>query len=632
MFVVSVRERGKEEHRFTFKKPLVVIGRLSSNDIMLPKRNVSKKHSKIEAGPDNRVIVADLGSTNGTYINGKKILEPTPLREGDKIFVGDYIITVDVVDEKAAVDASGVAVPVEKPEGRPAGEERHMQPTASDVEVAMLREEMQRLGLPLEPGADIGGPSTVVIDPSEVPTALPPEPLREPSTLRMSASDPARRAEPVPMDADQMTLRTARPVERAPAAEEILDIPVIEEVAPERAAVQPAGPLPAAAPAPRTITAPEAPASRPTVPTFPRQPLPVAPAAAGPRVLDDVYPEVEAAFLEWSRNAPTEPSRREAVEKVMGLLAAKLGKDVTAIDLDAVAPQVLGELTGLGAVETLLEDPAVGEVFVTPNGRIIAYDWHGRTATSSASLTCPEAVRSLARRVVEVTGHKETHGVVEDHLADATCVKVVLPFPGCGDACVRFVRPFQSEMSLWKLVELGVLSGDAANRLRQAVEAGRSIFVAGRESALNSQLLAALLEAVPAQRKVLVAGDRFNRVPTTARAAFRLRGTDEAELLETALALDAQVLVADQAAGDGAAMLVEVAALAQACMLVSLRTHNASALPSLLGAGSAHPEAELLRLLDLLEPLVVVTGSEKVEGLYLLSAKGSPARLTPFAG
>jgi len=94
MISVSLSEKGGEAKQLQFDKSEVKIGRVQGNDVVLPKGNVSKRHCviRIEAG---RFLAEDTKSTNGTYINGRKIAEPIQIFQGDKIYIGDFIIRVE---------------------------------------------------------------------------------------------------------------------------------------------------------------------------------------------------------------------------------------------------------------------------------------------------------------------------------------------------------------------------------------------------------------------------------------------------------------------------------------------------------------------------------------------------------
>ena len=87
-FAVVIHEKGGQPRRQDFDKNEVTIGRVQGNDIVLPKQNVSKKHSRIVV-KDGKFIIVDLKSTNGTYVNGRKIASPMVIKETDKIYIGD---------------------------------------------------------------------------------------------------------------------------------------------------------------------------------------------------------------------------------------------------------------------------------------------------------------------------------------------------------------------------------------------------------------------------------------------------------------------------------------------------------------------------------------------------------------
>jgi pilus assembly protein CpaF len=94
MYAVVITEEGGARRRLAFSKPELTVGRVQGNDIVLSKRNVSKQHARLTLKDDQPVVV-DLNSTNGTWVNGRKITAPCPLKQGDKIYIADFIITLE---------------------------------------------------------------------------------------------------------------------------------------------------------------------------------------------------------------------------------------------------------------------------------------------------------------------------------------------------------------------------------------------------------------------------------------------------------------------------------------------------------------------------------------------------------
>ena len=92
----------------------IVIGRSSELDMVLVEDMVSRRHAKI-AVEDGDIFLEDLGSTNGSFVNGEKISR-TKLGEGDRILIGTSIIKVvasdgsaSAVDAKAKMDAAAAS-------------------------------------------------------------------------------------------------------------------------------------------------------------------------------------------------------------------------------------------------------------------------------------------------------------------------------------------------------------------------------------------------------------------------------------------------------------------------------------------------------------------------------------------
>jgi len=79
----------------------IIIGRSSDLDMVLVEDMVSRRHAKITS-TEADVFIQDMGSTNGTFVNGEKIAGRARLSEGDRILVGTSIIKVVGVDANSA--------------------------------------------------------------------------------------------------------------------------------------------------------------------------------------------------------------------------------------------------------------------------------------------------------------------------------------------------------------------------------------------------------------------------------------------------------------------------------------------------------------------------------------------------
>jgi pSer/pThr/pTyr-binding forkhead associated (FHA) protein len=77
----------------------IVVGRSSDLDMVLVEDMVSRRHARI-ACTETQIIIEDLGSTNGTFVNGEKISRAS-LKEGDRVLIGTSILKVVGLDPSA---------------------------------------------------------------------------------------------------------------------------------------------------------------------------------------------------------------------------------------------------------------------------------------------------------------------------------------------------------------------------------------------------------------------------------------------------------------------------------------------------------------------------------------------------
>ena len=99
--IVKLKNRPLKTYNFTGKQ--ITIGRLPENDIAIDNLSVSRKHAVIHSVRSG-YILRDLGSKNGTLLNGEKV-EHGELKGGEKITIGKYDIAFQIITgEESSTD------------------------------------------------------------------------------------------------------------------------------------------------------------------------------------------------------------------------------------------------------------------------------------------------------------------------------------------------------------------------------------------------------------------------------------------------------------------------------------------------------------------------------------------------
>jgi DNA-binding response OmpR family regulator len=99
----------------------ITIGRAVECDIVITSKRVSRQHARVRR-QGGEVVVEDIGSTNGTFLNGERVMEPTGLHDGDRIAVGDVtfvfhdpdVTTADTPFPELEVDVAAGVVRVNR--------------------------------------------------------------------------------------------------------------------------------------------------------------------------------------------------------------------------------------------------------------------------------------------------------------------------------------------------------------------------------------------------------------------------------------------------------------------------------------------------------------------------------------
>ncbi len=89
-FSLVIQRGSQPGQTFSLVSGAQTIGRTSGNQIHIADSTISKQHASITVQP-NGVFIQDLGSSNGTFVNGQRISSPTPLQGGDTVQVGTTV-------------------------------------------------------------------------------------------------------------------------------------------------------------------------------------------------------------------------------------------------------------------------------------------------------------------------------------------------------------------------------------------------------------------------------------------------------------------------------------------------------------------------------------------------------------
>lgn len=107
---------------FSLEGDQLVIGRDSSSAIAINDAEVSRKHARLTF-QGGKYVIEDLGSTNGTFVNGQRLVSPVVLKSGDVVSLGEQIVLLYEalsVDPGETVISARRSVPASRPVPPPA--------------------------------------------------------------------------------------------------------------------------------------------------------------------------------------------------------------------------------------------------------------------------------------------------------------------------------------------------------------------------------------------------------------------------------------------------------------------------------------------------------------------------------
>ncbi len=99
MWILTIRSVGSVPREHALKAGQTIIGRKAESDICIADDSASRRHAMLDFDAEtNVVMLSDLGSMNGTFVNHDRITTPRQLRPHDVVRIGQHIINVDERD------------------------------------------------------------------------------------------------------------------------------------------------------------------------------------------------------------------------------------------------------------------------------------------------------------------------------------------------------------------------------------------------------------------------------------------------------------------------------------------------------------------------------------------------------
>ncbi|MBQ0131533.1 MAG: CpaF family protein [Comamonas sp.] len=177
---------------------------------------------------------------------------------------------------------------------------------------------------------------------------------------------------------------------------------------------------------------------------------------------------------------------------------------VNELEAMQIARGLTRELTGLGPLQELIEDPAVEDILIN-NHYTMYVSRKGRLKKETVRFKDDEHVLRIIRRILAPLGRRldESNPMVDARMPDGGRINVVIP-PLSIDGVCASIRKFRKDpLTPQDLVDLGSFSSDICRVLEMAVQARCNILISGGTSSGKTSLLNALASFVPEHERVV---------------------------------------------------------------------------------------------------------------------------------
>jgi len=421
----------------------VRMGREGSNELVLPYMEVSRFHAELFIS-DRAVTLTDR-STNGTYVNGERVFGKQMMQGGDRIGIGNCVLTVYTHDQLF-------------PDQAAAGQEQAY-PAEYYQQQAYPAEYYQQQAYEAGQQSGHGLGRAEQYQPAEQYDA--------------AAYAQAHGNYPVQAGYD--------------AAGGTAQLDPNHAVGHASGALVPAGANGHAA----ALHYPEG----------------TAPVDLKRRVHRRLLQYMDLKTLDMNQLA--EDELRGRARALLVDIIAELEHDIDqGIDRELLMKEVLDEALGLGPLEDFLADESITEIMVVNKDKIYV-EQHGKITFTGKTFTSHEAVLAVIERIITPLGRRidESSPLVDARLKDGSRVNAIIPPLAIKGPCITIRKFGKKGLNIDDLINFGSVTPQIASFLQKCVLGHKNIIISGGTGSGKTTLLNALSSFIPGHERIVTIED-----------------------------------------------------------------------------------------------------------------------------
>lgn len=199
---------------------------------------------------------------------------------------------------------------------------------------------------------------------------------------------------------------------------------------------------------------------------------------------------------------------RAHVETVMDGVLQDEGAVLSRSEREQLLREILNEITGLGPIQSLVEDPTITEIMV--NGPYQVYvERNGKLELTDIRFRDNEHVLQIIEKIVAPLGRRidESSPMVDARLKDGSRVNAIIPPLSLKGPCITIRKFSVDPLTVTDLINFGTLTQEVARFLEAAVQARLNIIVSGGTGSGKTTLLNVLSSFIPSGERIITIED-----------------------------------------------------------------------------------------------------------------------------